>query len=179
MRPPVARLAATGAALVLALSSRGDGLLLAAAVAVAAARPSRALGAAAAVVAALKRWGTTTLGAVAGAQAVLGAAGWTGSAWAVASAWLGASALLLATPDPFAGRGGAVVAAAPFGATAALVAAGPGPGGAVVLRAVVAVIATVLALAVRGARERSSVARAFDVAAVVAGALALACGAQA
>lgn len=46
----------------------------------------------------LARWGTASLGAVAGAQSVLGPGGVVGPAAAAAAAWLAAAALLLASP---------------------------------------------------------------------------------
>lgn len=46
----------------------------------------------------LARWGTASLGAVAGAQSVLGPGGVVGPAAAAASAWLAAAALVLASP---------------------------------------------------------------------------------
>ncbi|MCA1657355.1 MAG: hypothetical protein LC713_06565 [Actinobacteria bacterium] len=64
------------------------------------------------------RWGTSSLAALAGGQAVVGAAGWTGSATLVASAWGGALALLLVCPP-------GLMPAAAFGATAAQLVAGP------------------------------------------------------
>jgi hypothetical protein len=67
-----------------------------------------------AALAVLERWGTASLGAVAGAQSVLGPGGVVGPASAAASAWLAAAALVLASPssggdraDPSAGDPGA------------------------------------------------------------------------
>ncbi|MEY2569896.1 MAG: hypothetical protein QOE63_246, partial [Acidimicrobiaceae bacterium] len=128
---------------------------------------------------ALLRGGTTSLGALAGAQAVLGPAGWTGRGAAVASAWFGALAVVAATPDPLALRGGRVLTAAPFGAAAALLAVGPGPGGQLPLRVVAAVVATGLAAVVTGARDRRGVSRGLDVVAALAGLAAVALGASA
>ncbi len=64
------------------------------------------------------RWGTSSLAALAGGQAVVGAAGWTGSVALVASSWGSAAALLLVCPPGLA-------PAAAFGATAAQLVAGP------------------------------------------------------
>ena len=176
---PIVTLVAAGGALTLAVSSRGDGLVLAVALATVAVRPVRIAGAVGALLGSLLRWGTTSLGAIAGAQAVLGPAGWTGSGAAVASAWAGALALVAATPGRLAPRGGRALAAAPFGATAALVVIGPGPGGAVGLRVVAAVAASALAWLVAGARERRVASLAIDVLAVVAGVTAAVLGARA
>ena len=92
---PVA-LAAGVVAVVLAVVGRGDAVVLAALVAVAAGTGPGALAAAAAVAAAALRWGSTSLAAVVGAQAVLGPAvavdpstAAAGSAMAVAGAVLG------------------------------------------------------------------------------------------
>jgi hypothetical protein len=178
-RLPLARLVAAGGALTLALSSRGDALVLAAALAVVAARPERVVGVVGALLGSLLRWGTTALGAVAGAQAVLGPAAWTGGGAVVGSALLGAIALLAATPNAFALRGGQLLAAAPFGASAALVALGPGPGGALVLRVVAVVGGTALASLVGQARDRRTASRVLDVVAVVAGVAAAVLGASA
>ena len=109
--------AAAAAASLLALSATGDTVLLAALLGVAAG--SAAVGGVAALVgvAVLVRWGTTSLQAVAGAQAVLGPAAVVGSGLEASSAVLAALAIVVATPRGW--------AALPFGATAALVAAGP------------------------------------------------------
>lgn len=92
------RTAVSVAAVVLAVLSRGDVVVLAALLVLAAWH----LPAVGAVVPALLasgwRWGSTSLDALAGAQAVLGPAGWTGPAAAVASSWLAALALVLALP---------------------------------------------------------------------------------
>jgi hypothetical protein len=64
------------------------------------------------------RWGTSSLAALAGGQAVVGAGGWTGSAALVASSWGGALALLLICPP-------GIAPAAAFGAAAAQLVAGP------------------------------------------------------
>jgi len=64
------------------------------------------------------RWGSSSLAALAGAQAVVGPAGWTGSTAMVTSSWVGAIALLVACPPGLA-------PAAAFGAAAAQIVAGP------------------------------------------------------
>ena len=66
------------------------------------------------------RWGSTSLDAVAGAQAVLGPGGFVGSAGAMLSAWCGGAAVAVIAPARW--------PAAAFGAAAALSVAGPGPG---------------------------------------------------
>jgi hypothetical protein len=132
------------AALALAVTSRGDVIVLALLLAFGAGRRASGLAAAGALGAAMVRWGSPSLGAIAGAQAVLGPAAWTGSALAVASAVLGAAALVLAAAplvrDSWATRAACV---APFAAAAADVAIGPAPGGAIALR----VLATLAAIA--------------------------------
>jgi hypothetical protein len=70
----------------------------------------------------LARWGTGSLAAVAGGQAVLGAAGIYGTAAAVGSAWYAALTVVLASPGGW--------LSVPFGAVAGLLVAGPGATGA-------------------------------------------------
>ena len=65
----------------------------------------------------LVRWGSPSLGAVAGAQAVLGPAVVVGSATAAASTWLASLAVALTARDR--------LTAAAFGLTAGVFAAGP------------------------------------------------------
>ncbi len=147
-RLPVPRAALLAAAFVLALTSRGDVVLLAVLLGFGAARRTSALACAAALSAALVRWGSPGLGAIAGAQAVVGPAGWTGSNVAVASSWLAASALLLAAvpldDERLAVR---ALSVAPFAVAAADVVVGPAPGGALALRAAATVLACGLAFA--------------------------------
>jgi len=90
---PVALLAA---AFVLAVTSRGDVVVLALLLGLGTGRRRAGLAAAGALGAAMVRWGSPSLSAIAGAQAVLGPAGWTGSRAAIVSAWFGAVALVLA-----------------------------------------------------------------------------------
>lgn len=108
---------AAGAAIV-ALTSTGDVLLLAALLAVVAADVAPGAVAVVAGLSVLARWGTSSLSALAGAQAVAGAAGWTGPPLLVASSWCAAAALVAAAPRH---RAGAVA----FGLLAADLAAGP------------------------------------------------------
>jgi hypothetical protein len=89
-------LAAVAAALALLLSSSGDALLVAVILGLAAGEVAVAGTAVFVALAALARWGTTSLSALAGIQAVVGPAGMHGSALAIASSWLGATALLVA-----------------------------------------------------------------------------------
>lgn len=91
------RAAAAVAALVLAVLSRGDALVLAALLVVAAGR-APALAVVPALAASSWRWGSTSLEALAGGQAVLGPAGWVEPPSAAASAWLAALAIVLAMP---------------------------------------------------------------------------------
>ncbi len=194
------RASAAVAALVLAVASQGDALVVAALLAVAAWRPFPALAIGAGLVAASWRWGSTSLEAIAGAQAVLGPAGLVGSSTAAASAWLAGLAVLLAAvplrlvarepavvtsrrgrlvaapADPAVRAGGAdragpVLAALAAGAAAAVVVAGPAAGRDGWIRVVATMAAIVVALFV--GRLRARWAAAIDVAALVAGAAAL------
>lgn len=91
------RTGAAVAALVLAGLSRGDALVLAALLAVTAWRLT-ALALIPALIASSWRWGSTSLDALAGAQAVLGPAGIVGPATAASASWLAAIAILLSVP---------------------------------------------------------------------------------
>jgi len=157
------------AALAMAISSRGDVVVLALLLGFGAMRRASGVAIALALTASLVRWGSPSLGAIAGAQAVLGPAGWTGSAAAVASAWLAAVALLLAAV-PLSRANNLVLALwlAPFAIAAADVSVGPAPGGALPLRVVASVVA--MAAAVALARWRS-----LPTIAIGCGALALLC----
>lgn len=194
------RLAAGAAALVLAVLSRGDVLVLAALLALLAWRPLAVAALVPALVAGGWRWGSTSLEAISGAQAVLGPAGTVGPTAAAVSAWLAAVAVVLVTPDlrargddgwwgrapgarprwvpSFASvpRAAQLLGAAAVGATAAVLAAGPAPGGAVWVRVLLTVVATVAALVVATRRRRTSgtagrwaTSRVLDAAAVIAG----------
>lgn len=92
------RTAASVAAAVLAVLSRGDVIVLAALLALAAWRLPAVAAAVPALLATAWRWGSTSLEALAGAQAVIGPAGWTGPTPAAVSSWLAAAALVLAVP---------------------------------------------------------------------------------
>ncbi len=172
------RVAAAAAALVLAVLSRGDALVLAALLAAAAWRPLPAVAVASALLATAWRWSSSSLEAIAGAQAVLGPAGWVGPGLAAAGSWLGAVALLAATPG-FRDRRAQLVAGAASGAAAAVIVAGPAPGGDVWVRVVAGVAAAVIAVGV--GRWRVGAARAaiaLDAVSLVAAVAALAAAAQ-
>lgn len=116
------RLAAAAAALALGLASSGDALLLAVLLGVAAA-DGVVFGAAAVVaLSTLVRWGSTSMPALAGAQAVLGPAVVTGSDLAVGSSIAAAAALVFAGALAERPR---VATAAPAGVWAGLLVAGP------------------------------------------------------
>lgn len=182
---------AAAAAVVLAVLSLGDALVLAAVLVVIAWRLP-ALVVVPALLASSWRWGSTSLDALAGAQAVLGPAGLVGPTPAAAASCLAAAALVLSSP---ARRGGLIadtseatlshtsaVAHPPFdivtglaalaiGATAADVVAGPSLGGDWWLRVAVTVMASGLALLVSRVRRRHQ--RPIDALAIAAGLLAL------
>jgi hypothetical protein len=151
---PMPRAALLVAALALAISSRGDVVVLALLLGFGAGRRASGVAAGLALTAALVRWGSPSLGAIAGAQAVLGPAGWTGSSVAVVSAWAGAAALVLAAVSlDRTSMTKTVLAAAPFAIAAADVVAGPAPGGALAVRVGASAIAFVVTTLV--ARRRS------------------------
>ncbi len=163
------RATAATAALVLAVLSRGDALVLAALVALAAWRPLPAAAVTMALGATAWRWGSTSLEEIAGAQAVLGPAGWVGANVDAVAAWLGALALVLAVPR-LGGRAPQLVTAVATGAAAAAVVAGPAPGGDVWVRAIAGVVATGAAVVVARLRRAGGVTvLALDAAALVAG----------
>jgi len=104
--PAALRLGAAVAALVLAALSRGDAVVLAAGLAIATWRPLPVLSLAGAAAASSWRWGSSSLEAWAGAQAVLGPAGWVGPSTAAAASWAAGVAVLLAASRPLPGVGG-------------------------------------------------------------------------
>ena len=114
------RLAATAGALALVLSSSGDAVLVAVLLGLVAVDVAVAGVGALVALAVLGRWGTTSLSALAGLQAVVGPAGLRGSAIATASSWVAAAALLVAAATV-----SRRLAAVALGLTAALVVAGP------------------------------------------------------
>lgn len=165
------RVACLAAAFVLALTSRGDVAVLAALLGLGVGRPASALASAGALAATLVRWGSPSLDAIAGAQAVLGPAGWTGSTSAVASAWLAGLALVLAArPRRRTTRWSTALASAPFAVAAASIVAGPSSGIGFALRVAGSIVA--VALAVVASRWR----RGPDVACVLAAAALVAAG---
>jgi hypothetical protein len=114
---------AAAAAVLMAVTSTGDVILLGVLLGLAAsgAVVDGAVAGAVGVLAGagvVGRWGTSSLAALAGGQAVVGAGGWTGSAALVASSWGSALALLLVCPAGLA-------PAAAFGAAASQLVAGP------------------------------------------------------
>lgn len=148
--------ALSAAALVLAVTSRGELAVLALLLAVPDPTPLPLLGLTGAVVASSWRWGTTSLGALAGAQSVLGPAGGVGPTAAAAASWAAALAVVLAV-----GRGREPLRWVAAGATAAALVAGPGPGGDLPVRvaAGVGLVAGAAVLASwRAARPRADVA---------------------
>lgn len=166
---PMPGAALLAAAFAMAITSRGHVLLLALLLGFGVTRRVTGLAAGLALTAALVRWGSPSLGAIAGAQAVLGPAGWTGSGAAVASAWFASAALLLAAV-PLVRTNSAATAASlsPFALAAADVVVGPAPGGALALRAVASIVALVVTVVLTRWRPRPSPA-------IVCGALALLC----
>jgi hypothetical protein len=132
--------ALAAAALVLAVSSRGELALVALLLVLPDVSVPSVVAALGAVVASSWRWGTTSLEALAGAQAVLGPAGGIGPGGAAAGSWLAAAALLLALS-----RGRDPMRFAAVGATVAAVLAGPAPGGELPVRVAVALGASVAA----------------------------------
>ena len=112
----------------------------------------------------LARWSSSSLGAVAGGQAVVGAAGWTGPWSSVLSSWAAAAALVLVCP-----RGRPAVLA--FGLLAAGLVAGPALGGGSVPHVVLRLVASVVgvataAYAARAVPRRLAVPVALELAAL-------------
>jgi hypothetical protein len=153
------RAALLAAALALAVSSHGDVVVLAVLLGLGAGRRASGVAVAVALTAALVRWGSPSLGAIAGAQAVLGPAGWTGSSVAVVSAWTGAAALMLAAVSfDRTSTTQTVLSVSPFAIAAADVVAGPAPGGALAVRVLASVIAIVVTTVVARWRSLRAVA---------------------
>lgn len=152
----------------MAALSTGDVVLLGVLLGVATGDIVAAVAVAVAAFSMAARWGSTSLGAIAGAQAVLGPGGILGSVVASASAWFAAAALVLASP-----RGWRAPA---FGLAAALVVFGPAATDAASLAVRVGAAAVGVGLAVVVGRWLPPVAArpAALVLAVVAGVLAVA-----
>ncbi len=172
----VVRTSAAGAAAVLAVLSRGDVLVLAALLVVVAWRPA-AVAVVPALVASAWRWGSTSLDAVAGAQAVLGPAALVGPTSAAVASLSAALAILAGVPgrsldgaSPNRGpRGAQLMVAMATGAAVAAVVAGPGVGGEIWVRVVVGAVASVGAAGVARLRTRGdSVGRVLDGGAALA-----------
>jgi hypothetical protein len=125
---------------VLALGSIGDAFVLASLLAVGGGESAPALAAATVAVLTVVRIGSSSLTALAGAQAVLGPAGWVGPPLQAAGSWASAAGLVIASPGGW--------AALPFGACAALAVAGPAPrtGHDVAIRAAAVAIAAACAV---------------------------------
>ena len=148
------RAAALAAALVLAVLSRGDVVVLAAMLAVGARGPLRVVGVVAALKATAWRWGSASLEHIAAAQSVLGPAGLVDPPSAAASAWLAAVAIVLATPtlpppntsvrgDRWVRHGVRWLPRAAFAAAAVAVVAGPSARDDVWIRGLAFVVALV------------------------------------
>jgi len=159
------RFAAAVATVLLVATSSGDVLLLGVLLGV---TTGSVVGGAAAVlagVAALVRWGVSSLDALSGAQAVLGAAGAVGPVVAALSAWLAAAAVVGTAPARDR------VAAVAVGIAAAVHVAGPH--GRVGLRLAASLLGVLVALLVARWRATESGARLNGWPAVAAGALAV------
>lgn len=139
--PRAIYLALAAATVVLGVSSRGDALVLASVLAGVVGLRVAASAVVLAVIASSWRWGSTSLEALSGAQAVLGPAGGVGPATAALGSWLAGVAILfaLARPTEVEGWFGAVevARAAAAGVAVSAVLAGPAPGGDLLARAVV------------------------------------------
>jgi hypothetical protein len=136
---------------VLALSGRGSVLVLGGLLAVVAASRLGSVAALAATVAVQLRWGTASLSAVAGGQAVLGPAISLGSTRAAVAMGLAALAVALLAPRP-------PVLAVAVGVVAAAVAAGPAVPHDMGVRVVGALAGAGVALAARWLPFRAAVA---------------------
>jgi hypothetical protein len=121
-RQRLLRLGLATAVVAMVATSTGDILVVSVALGLLAA--DAVVGATAVLVglATVARWSSSSLGALAGGQAVVGAAGWTGSWPSVLSSWAAAVALVLVCP---AGRAPPVA----FGVVAGAVVVGPAVGG--------------------------------------------------
>ena len=162
----------------LAIASKGDIAVLVAVLALGAGTWTSAVAVALGLVTASTRVGATSLRAISGAQSVLGPAGWNGSSAAVLASWLAAAAVLAAArplPD-VRGRWAAAPVALAFGSSAAVIAAGPGPGGAVAIRVVATLVATIVAGAVVAMRARPWADTLLGYAGVLLGGAAIAFG---
>ncbi len=171
--------AAVGLAMMV-ITSTGDALVAGVLVGLAAADLAAGTVGVLVGIAVVGRWGSSTLAALAGGQAVLGAGGWSGPAGMVVSSWAAAAAVVLVCP-----RGGAGSASTPevpagivaSGLLAAALVAGPAvgrdTGSVVTLRVVASVVAVAVAVLVIRACPRRVARVAGVIAAVSAAALAI------
>jgi hypothetical protein len=169
------------------MAATGSGDVFAAAVLLGLAAADVAAGAVGVLVgiAVVGRWGSSSLAALSGGQAVVGAAGWSGPAAMVASSWAAAFAVVLACPrrrpaSTATTDGHTGVPLAPVlacGLLAAALVAGPAvgadPAHVVALRVGASVVAVVVAAVVAGACSRRTARVAALIAAVVAAAVAV------
>lgn len=102
----------------MALTSSGDALALGVLLGLLAADVVVWGGASLVALASLARWGSTSLRAIGGAQAVLGPAGLVGVTAAALSSWLGGAALVVASPPN-------AISAVAFGLAGSALVAGP------------------------------------------------------
>lgn len=178
------------AVLTLAIASRGDAIVVGVLLVVASTRPVTLAAVLPALVASSWRWGSTSLAALAGNQAVLGPAGWVGPSRAATGSWLAAAALVVGLSSAEVRRRPAHVhrsrgvapervrilaGAAMAGVLAADLVVGPAPGGDLPARIGASILGTgawAVCSRVRGLHRRVSVA--LDVVAVGAGVGALA-----
>lgn len=121
-RQRLLRLGLATAVAAMVATSTGDVLVVSVALGLLAADAVVGATALLAGLATVARWSSSSLGALAGGQAVVGAAGWTGPWPSVVSSWVAAVALVLVCP-----RGRAAPVA--FGLAAAALVAGPAVGG--------------------------------------------------
>jgi hypothetical protein len=190
LEPVTLRVALAAAATAMAVSSRGNVIVLAAVLAVLAADPLAGAGGVAAAVAMALRWGSPSLGAIAGDQSVLGPAVTVGPALAAAGAALAAAALVLAARTPPESELEAIgvgnrpllprvrvwlLGGVPYGVAAAAAAAGPGPGGELWVRIGASVAAVLAAVGVAAITTRASTRLPAGIASLVAGVAAVAC----
>ncbi len=128
-------------------------------------------------IAVIGRWGSSSLAALAGGQAVLGAAGWSGPPGMILSSWAAALAVILVWPDRPASSsfsGGHPAGVVACGIFAAALVAGPAVGletnSVVVLRMVASAVGIGVASAVARACPRP-VARVAGLSAAVSAAV--------
>lgn len=164
------RLGAAVAVAMMAGSSTGDALAAGVLLGLAAGDVVAGVTGVLAGIAVLGRWGSTSLAALAGGQAVMGPAGWTGPPGLVLSSWAAAAAVVVVCP-----RGAEPALAG--GVLAAALVAGPATGrgttSVVALRLAASVVAVAAALMLSRAIPRPAARLAGVVAALAAASLAL------